>query len=340
MPVFAGRILHRDVSEGWIEVNEGRIVDLGDGQPPSKPVATGWIIPAPVNAHTHVGDAFLRDEPGKPKDVAGLVGPGGWKHRHLATAEPEAQAAGVERYVGEMAAIGTRAFIDFREGGAGGAHWLRSLDLPVEAIIHGRPTGSYDGDAADDLFAAVDGIGFSGIRDIPRGDLEEWVDAIQDARLPWGIHVSEDRRDNIETVLSLEPSYVVHMTQGTKRDFEALADADVPIVACPRSNAWFGMQAPVKAMLKADCKVALGTDNGMLQTGDLTEEAKALSDQVQGVQLLRMLTAGRDIAGIPTEIRRGAAADLIVLPDEPFVTRSKPTLAPNLDPQAWRAHDA
>lgn len=314
MPVFAGPILtRRGHHEGWVDVEGGRIRDAGRGEPGRADVQ-GWILPSPVNSHTHIADAYLRDTPGKPHTVKELFGPGGWKHRHLdAPAATQREAA--EGYVQEMADVGTAAFLDFREGGLAGIRWLRDLDLACTPRVYGRGTKGFNEDEARRVAAAGDGIGLSGLRDLRPNELDAWADAAKDARKPLAIHVSEDKRDAIDHALSLDPAFVVHMTCGTPGDFEELADARVPIVVCPRSNGHFGRRPPVAAMLEAGCTVALGTDNGMLQDGDLWAEARALRP-IDVEDLLRAATFhGRDLARLEDpELRRGAAADLVVLP--------------------------
>ncbi|MGB1586739.1 MAG: amidohydrolase family protein [Thermoplasmatota archaeon] len=316
MPVFAGPILtRRGRREGWVHVEQGRILASGWGDAEQADVR-GWILPSPVNAHTHVADAYLRRETGKPHTVKELFGPGGWKHRHLDAAPPEAQRAAAEDYVQEMANVGTAAFLDFREGGLAGIRWLRDLDLAARPLIYGRGTKGFDEDEAHRVLDASDGIGLSGLRDLRPHELDAWADACGDARKPLAIHVSEDQRDDIDHALSLQPAFVVHMTCGKPHDFEELADAKVPIVVCPRSNGHFGRRPPVAAMLEAGCKVALGTDNGMLQDGDLWSEARALRPHIEVEDLLRAATFhGRDLAALEDpELRRGATADLVVLP--------------------------
>lgn len=319
MPLFAGHLLtRRAVREGWVDVAGGVIQACGWGEPERTPDVQGWILPSPVNAHTHIADAYLRNIPGKPHTVKELFGPGGWKHTHLADAPPDQQRAAAERYVQEMANVGTAAFLDFREGGLPGIRWLRDLDLAVTPRIYGRGTGGFDEDEAARVLAASDGVGLSGLRDLRPSELDVWADACHDARKPLAIHVSEDQRDDIEHALSLEPSFVVHMTCGKVADFDALADARVPIVVCPRSNRHFGRRPPMGLMLESGCKVALGTDNGMLQDGDLWAEARTLADRVPQDDLLRAATFhGRDLAGLADpELRRGAEADLVVLPSD------------------------
>jgi cytosine/adenosine deaminase-related metal-dependent hydrolase len=329
VPLFAGRLLlERETVDGWVEAESGRCVDWGEGKPDGKPAATGWIVPSPVNAHTHVADTFLRDRPGKPATVADLVGPGGWKARHLAAANPVEVAEGVRRCAGEMAAIGTSRFLDFREGGVEGVRFLRSLadGLPVEPFILGRPLQrDYEADEARDLLAEADGIGLSALRDFPEpGDVEAWAEACHKARKPFALHASEAKREDMEAVLALEPAFIVHATQATKADLEAVADAGATIACCPRSSAHYGMKSPVDRMAAAGAKVAVGTDNGMLHDGDLRADLALLHEwhPKLGVEdLLRMATwNARALARLPPARppRKGKPLDIVVLPAQPW----------------------
>jgi cytosine/adenosine deaminase-related metal-dependent hydrolase len=330
VPLFAGRILQREEAvEGWLELGaDGRPVSWGEGPPPERADATGWIVPAPVNAHTHVADTFLRDRPGKPRSVAELVGPGGWKQQHLRAATAQDAVPGVLRYTQEMAAVGTAAFLDFREGGVAGAQRLVDLapDLPVRPIVLGRPQRhDIEADEAEDLLRVADGVGLSGWSDFPRAaDVAAWADAAHDAGKTFAIHASEARREPISDILATEPDLLVHMVQATAKDLEAVTDDGVPIVACPRSNAWFGMKTPIQRMLDAGATVAVGTDNGMLQDGNLLAELallRAWAPKIPMEDLLRMATwNGRALARLPPAWppRKGAALDLVVLPEDPL----------------------
>jgi cytosine/adenosine deaminase-related metal-dependent hydrolase len=287
-------------------------------------------VPAPVNAHTHVADACLRGRLGMPTTVAELVGPGGWKQQHLAVATPKEIGAGIQRYTGEMAALGTSRFLDFREGGLTGVRLLRGLagDLPVQPTIFGRPAkNTFDDVEAKALLAEADGIGLSALRDFEDpADAEAWADACRKARKPFALHASEARREDMEAVLALEPSFLVHGTQATRADLAAVADAGVSVVICPRSNAHYGMKSPLDRLVEAGVSVAVGTDNGMLQDGDLLAELallKAWFPKVGDEALLRMATwNGRALAGLPAALppKRGAPLDAVVLPDRPLAS--------------------
>ncbi len=327
--LVAGRLLLADgVQEGWIEASDGVVVEWGEGAPPAKPAAKGWIVPSPVNAHTHVADAALRTLPGKPTTVPELVGPGGWKQRNLATAGHDQLRQGVIHYVEEMAAIGTARFLDFRETGLAGVTFLRSLaaDLPVQPIIYGRPTGyNFNEAEAQMLVREADGIGLSALRDFPRpDDAAAWADAARRARKPFALHASEAKREDIDAILCLQPSFLVHCTQATDADLVAIADAGVPIVVSPRSNAHYGVKTPLQRMVDAGVTVAVGTDNGMLHDGNLLADLALLKEWFPKLPvdlLLRMATTnGRPLAGLDAgfRLRRGAAIDLVVLPDQPW----------------------
>ncbi len=353
MPTFAGRILLADhAPEGWITVEDGRVQDWGEGEPDAPVTATGWILPPPVNAHTHVGDAFLRSIPDKPTDVAALVGPGGWKHQQLARADPDQMAVGIQQYVDEMAGLGTSHFIDFREGGLPGVRFIeeRVDHLAVDPIILGRPArpGTFDEDEAEAIVGECDGIGMSGMRDHPPRVLEAWAEAAHAARKPFAIHVSEDKQDDIDAVLALEPAFVVHMVHATRGDLQAVADAGIPVVVCPRSNRFFGTKTPLPRLLEAGCRVAVGTDNGMLQDGNLLEELALLRawypEGATDEALLRMLVAGRRLVGLETAPapRRNAAAEWVVYPERPIpqTDGGRPTLRPTTVPSEAHAGDA
>lgn len=329
MPLFAGRLLLRhEAVEGWLEMEGNRAVGWGEGTPPARPDATGWIVPAPVNAHTHAADAFLRGEPGKPRTVPELVGPAGWKHRRLHAANEAQVVAGIAAYASEMAAIGTAAFIDFREGGVAGARLLRHLadDLPCLPVVLGRPAQTdFREEEAEELLPIVAGIGLSARRDFADpADLEAWAEAAHARRKTLALHASEARHEALEPLLALEPDFLVHCTQATKAEMEALAGEGVAVAVCPRSNAWFGLKTPIRRLREAGVRVAVGTDNGMLNDGNLLADLallRAWDPEVGMEELLRMATwNGRDLARLPPAWppRRDAPLDLVVLPEDPL----------------------
>ena len=353
MPLFAGRLLLADAAvDGYLEVEGGRVVKWGEGPAPARPDATGWIVPSPVNAHTHVADAFLRDRPDKPRTVPELVGPGGWKLRNLAQGAAVDIKVGIERYTQEMAGIGTTRFLDFREGGLAGVQFLRSIarDLPVEPFILGRPTtNTFDEAEAKALVAQADGIGLSALRDFKdASDVEAWAEVCHRARKPFALHVSEAKREDIDAVVALAPTFLVHATQASKADLQAVADADIPVVVCPRSNAYYGSKTPLDRMVDAGVTVAIGTDNGMLHDGNLLADLGLLRSWFPRMSIERLLRQatwnGRRLIGLPPSLppKKGQALDVVVLPEDPLtVPRTRPSLAPApAPPRTSREDDA
>ncbi|MHB8634749.1 MAG: amidohydrolase family protein [Thermoplasmatota archaeon] len=322
---FAGDVvLAEGVEEGYVAVEGGRIADAGLGACPERPRARGWICPAPVNAHTHVADTFLRSHP-KPASVAELVGPGGWKARQLAAASASEVVSGMRQVADEMAAVGTACFIDFREGGAAGAKLLRGAGLDVPAQIYGRPAANtFDEDEAAQVLAVVDGVGLSALRDFPRKkDVAAWAEFCHDAHKPFALHASEAVREPMDAILSMEPAFLVHATSATRGDLDAVAAAGLPVVVCPRSNSHNGIRTPLDRYIAAGVTVALGTDNGMLADGNILQEAAQLFAWFGSStpDLLRMATwNGRQVAGLATRWppRRGAVADWVVYPERPW----------------------
>lgn len=67
MPTYSAKwvvpIAAPPVEDGWVSVEQGRIREIGSGPPPAPPVDLGRvaILPALVNAHTHLELSYLRE---------------------------------------------------------------------------------------------------------------------------------------------------------------------------------------------------------------------------------------------------------------------------------------
>jgi len=77
MDYVSGEILTKDgFTRGYLAFNKKKIVETGRGNPPKKPICKGLIVPSFVNAHTHIGDSFIRDKKvNLPKNIEELVAP-------------------------------------------------------------------------------------------------------------------------------------------------------------------------------------------------------------------------------------------------------------------------
>lgn len=256
----------------------GESGDLDDGK-------NILALPPLANAHTHIGDAFIKEE--LTGDIMDLVAPpDGLKHRRLREASEREILAGMTGALEEMYADGIRAFADFREQGLNGVKLLKEAvrsfnDLleisgnePITATILGRPSA---GDDLDELLEEADGLGISSISD---HDIDYLLGLRKEAEKHgklFAIHVSERVREDINAVLELRPDFIIHMNEASDEDMGLVSGAGIPVVVCPSSNMFFGKIPPVRRMLDAGIKVALGTDNLMLAPPSILREMSILN---------------------------------------------------------------
>lgn len=276
MKCLSGMIFGKDgFREGYVLTEDGRVVERGDGKPPVPADASGVVIPKTVDAHTHCADAGVKAEPGMTLEEL-VAPPDGLKHRYLREASDETLVRDMRGFEKEALSAGIGTFLDFREGGLRGC--LLARKALSHAVILGRPVSpEFDIREIEDILSVSDGIALSSVSDIDRRYAEKVAHACHAAGKPFALHVSERIREDMESVLSLEPAFVVHMVEATDADILSCADAGIPIVLCPRSNRFFGKTPRAARMLELGADVALGTDNAMLCDPDMRKEASALA---------------------------------------------------------------
>lgn len=274
MEYYSGRIWSEDPFIGYIGIEDGILKEMGSGDPPEAPVRTGEVSAAVIDGHTHIGDAGLVLD--RRYSLEELVAPpNGLKHRYLQSTPKEDIVRDMRDYAGALCGPVTH-FIDFREGGVEGVRMLRSAS--DKAVILGRPTSSeFDPNEVDDILDISDGLGISSISDMPLSYIESLADAAHRKGKIFAIHASERIREDIETVLSLEPDFVVHMCESTDSDMRMCADADVPVVVCATSNLYFGKVPPIARFVESGVTLSIGTDNAMLCPPDIFREASVFS---------------------------------------------------------------
>jgi cytosine/adenosine deaminase-related metal-dependent hydrolase len=81
-------------------------------------------------------------------------------------------------------------------------------------------------------------------------------------------------RTEVQRIMQyLKPHFIVHMTNAIDEDIALLASNGCGIVICPRANGVIGVGIPrVAKMLKTGCKIAIGTDNVMLNSPNILRE--------------------------------------------------------------------
>ncbi|MBR2255219.1 MAG: hypothetical protein IJ856_05345, partial [Candidatus Methanomethylophilaceae archaeon] len=143
------------------------------------------------------------------------------------------------------------------------------------------------------ILEVADGIGIPSISDMPHDYIEQVADAVRERGAVLALHVSERVREDVDFALSLDPAFLVHMCQADDSDLTKCAEAEVPVVMCPTSNAYFGMEPPVARALGLGVDIAVGTDNGMFAKPDTVAELGRLTDicQSQGGDVQSLLPA-------------------------------------------------
>lgn len=299
------------------------------------------VVPGLINAHTHLGDSVAA---GRGFGVAPgelLWQPHGRRHHWMAEAGPDAVVEALHDAALTMLGAGTVAFADFREGGLDGVAQLhRAMDgLPITAVVFGRyhtfpvhPADELEANAAglsEARLAEIDAVvkaagGFSPLwaNDTTDTGLRQTAERVRahGGRLATHAGETDEYRTlsrqrtgagDIERIIQhLSPDFVVHMTAGTPEEFRLLAEAGIPAVMCPRTQAVLGHGVPPMALALAQgVTVALGTDNAMLSQPDMLAEmsffsraSRAVSRQVAEPTARQMLaattTAAADALGL------------------------------------------
>ncbi|MFB6183496.1 MAG: amidohydrolase family protein [Haloarculaceae archaeon] len=290
--------------DGRVVVEDGTIAAVEEGGTVSDTV----VCPAFVNAHTHIGDSIAK-EAGAGLSLDELVAPpDGLKHRLLRQASYDETVAAMRRSLAFMERSGTTACVEFREGGVEGVRAIRDAadGLQVDPVVLGRETV--------DAMEAGDGFGASGARD---GEFGRERTATRAAGKLFGIHAGERDPDDINAALDLDPDFLVHMVHPEPIHFDRVADSEIPVVVCPRSNLVTNAGVAPIAEWVDRTTVALGTDNVMLNSPSMFREmefAAKLAD-VSAREVLAMATInGADIAGLNCGlIEAGRDADLLLL---------------------------
>ncbi len=275
-----GAILDIDGTRtGYVLFRRGRIVATGavgtDGTRGRVRKVRGIVIPSPVNSHTHLGDAVsVREPPALP--VSELVRPPhGYKFRLLSSSDRPTKVAAMRGALRRMVRDAVSAVVDFREEGIDGiALWKEAArGLPIRTTVLGRPVRRpVDPAELREILSVAEGVGLSSARDETRETRATVATACRRARKRYALHASEAVREDPDDFLTPRPDLVVHLAKARIGDLEAVRDARVSVVVCPRSNALFGRQPDLASMEKLGLSVLLGTDNAMFHAPSIWRE--------------------------------------------------------------------
>lgn len=324
MKYVSGQILQEDrFTKGYIGFEDGMIKEVGKGSR-NDAIAKGIIVPTFVNAHTHAGDAVIKE--GVRGSLEELVAPGhGLKHRVLRETPAHEIVEAMRYYLDRMVEAGTGCFCDFRECGMEGLEQLNKAltGLPLKHIVLGRPKGmKYSKSEIEALLKNADGIGLSAVSDWDDYEIERIARHVNDKGKIFALHASEGSREDIDTILNLKPEFLIHMTKANDSDLDICSEEEIPIIICPRTNLFFGTVPPIKKMVEKGICLALGTDNAMINSPEIMKEielAHKFSKAQGGVdsfEILKMVIENpRKVfnAGEHIRPRIGDVADFLVI---------------------------
>jgi cytosine/adenosine deaminase-related metal-dependent hydrolase len=277
-----------DPIRGRVVIQDGQIEAIDEVDTESSDI----ILPAFVNAHTHLGDAVAKEAAVGLSLEDAVAPPGSLKHRKLRAANRSDLVAAMRRTLRFMHQTGTVSCLDFREFGLDGTRTLHEAarTADVDPFIFGS------GDQS--VLDIADGYGASGAND---DDFTEERAACAERDVPFAIHAGEPDPTDIHPALDLEPDLLVHMVHAEQEHLQRVADQSVPVAVCPRANTVLDVGKPPIEDLLDHTTVALGTDNVMLNPPSMFREMAYTAKQfdVEARDVLRMATtAGAEIAGL------------------------------------------
>ncbi|WP_049970520.1 amidohydrolase family protein [Haladaptatus cibarius] len=275
-------------TEGRVVIEDGTITAIEEESVSSSDI----ILPAFVNAHTHIGDSIAKEAGGGLSLEELVAPPDGLKHRLLRQTARSEKVEAMRRSVQFMQSTGTASFLEFREGGVEGVFALREATegLDIDPVILGRET--------IEAMEAADGFGASGANDDSFGEERR---ATRKADKLFGIHAGEADPSDINPALDLSPEFLVHVVHPEPIHLDRIEDNGIPIAVCPRSNLVTGVGLPPIRKLLDRTTVALGTDNVMLNSPSMFREMEftAKLTDLSAREVLRMATQnGARIAGL------------------------------------------
>ncbi|CAG5082758.1 Probable nucleoside deaminase (Cytosine/guanine deaminase) [Thermobacillus xylanilyticus] len=284
-----------------IVVENGRIAAIErDASRDGIDLRGGLVMPAFVDAHTHIGDTAAKELGIGMQVELAVQPPHGLKHRFLQQLSREELLASIRQGLKEMLMSGIAAFGDFREGGLDGVRALReaSRGLPIRPVILGRPMADYRANEQltrrelEMVAEEADGFGISGINAFDM-DVFRLMRRIARDKLV-AIHVSESPRDaamslerygrtEIRRAFEFEPDLMVHLTHATEEDMDEIKERGQAIAVCPRTNLLLGDGIPpLHDFYRRGIPFSIGSDNMMFSSPDMFREMDTASRVTRG----------------------------------------------------------
>jgi 5-methylthioadenosine/S-adenosylhomocysteine deaminase len=340
------------IADGEVEIADGRIAAVrpaGGGE--DARFADSIILPGLVNAHTHLEYAAM-----------GGFGDGlpfsPWIADHIRRKDTQAEADLLDQARAGAAAClagGITTIADCCYAGtvarAAGEAGLRAIvyleGFSVWEGLEQRIETALDALPVSELVTA--GVSPHAPFTVSHADYAMLVGLARRRGLPVATHLLESSRetehlDAFAGVLGPD-TVAIHAVLADTADIALLAERDIPVAHCPRSNALLGCGiAPLTELLAAGVRVGLGTDSpssaidfdmwAEMRTAIMLQRARTARADALSAQTVLELATTRAAAAIGLGDRVGSltpgkAADVIVLDlaGSPFLPWDDPVTA-------------
>ncbi|WP_054845123.1 amidohydrolase family protein [Sulfuracidifex tepidarius] len=246
-----------------MEVEDGIITHVGNGLVGNAYEIKGLLMPSLVNFHVHSGDYMVMEE-GYQLTVKEAVGdPLSFKYKAFSR-EGYDVSASIRLFLRESLRLGVKTVVDFREQGIQGSKLAKTLKGQwVNYFILGRlEEEEFSREALRELMKYADGYGLPSPS--AKYDFRVIKDSVKLRASHFAETLSQWLKYDLESFIEdFSPSFLVHGVWLDEEEMRVLADRDVPLVMCPRSNMWFSVGIPkVDLAMDSQVKVFFGTDNG------------------------------------------------------------------------------
>ncbi|MHA1370673.1 MAG: amidohydrolase family protein [Promethearchaeota archaeon] len=283
-----------------IVIRNGKITDIEDGTD-GKEFLDCIVLPSFINAHTHVGDSFIKDI-GFFSSLKQLVAPpSGLKFKALQSTPRDKIAEAIKWAIQEMRVNGIHSFLDFRENSVDGSLLAKKANdcfqpaSPQLFLV--RPEKNL-GDIkriTEYVRNNSHAVGFN--ISSPTGWTDELLSEMaeicfKERTLLFGTHVAETKNNPLKSMNRYGTSdaarilrifgeikdrlILVHCNYLGDDDIIKIIENGSSVVICPRTASIFGNLDKAariyRTFLEHNVTCALGTDNVMINSPDLFQE--------------------------------------------------------------------
>jgi cytosine/adenosine deaminase-related metal-dependent hydrolase len=319
--------------DGIIDIEDDRIAHLGTALEVEERISFDadvetisfpgcMIVPALSNAHVHLRDAIGAEAAiGLPLSAA-VMGPNSVRAKSIANASRNQRISAIRCALKHMIACGVALVGDFCDGGVAGVEEVReaAVDLDVEVVIFGRLFESVRDVALpveqltlaqrtelEQVLAAADGFATATVNDYGETAWRSIAEVARSQKKLMAVHAAEHAdhtllsmhstgRTDVERALGYGVDHVVHLTSASPETLAPIIKSRCSVVMCPRSNALTGAGwPPLDTLLAAGVPVALGTDNVMLNSGNVWRELEFSSKCARAVRRNPAAIEARDL---------------------------------------------